>query len=269
MRDYSNPTLLLILTALFAWCMTGGTESGHALLQPELWLLTLCATGWLVNGLLCLARGLAHRPMLAGAVWSMVHLLVGCCAWVYLSQEDGIDRDAAAKYREFIADHARSPYAADEAGDSTLTLAAALGKDAVVRRLLAKHPHGVAEQPVLLRAARLAALNGRDGALCHLLAAGVPADAAVDGDDLLIAAVNSNKSKVVLALLQAGADINGADTDGNTPLHHAALNGDFAICKLLLERGADCGRTNAAGLRPAEMTRHTNICDMLEMPRDK
>lgn len=264
MRDYSNPTLLLILTALFAWCMTGGTESGHALLQPELWLLTLCATGCLVNGLLCLARGLARRPMLAGAVWSMVHLLVGCCAWVYLSQEDGIDRDAAAKYREYITDNKRSPYAADEAGDSTLTLAAALGKDAVVRRLLAKHPHGEAEQPELLRAARLAAQNGRDGALRHLLAAGVPANATMEGEPLLIAAVNSNRSKAALALLQAGADVNRADADGNTPLHHAALNGDFAMCRLLLERGADRRRPNAQGLTPADATAHTSISELLE-----
>ena len=77
-------------------------------------------------------------------------------------------------------------------------------------------------------------------------------------------AVNSNKSKVVLALLHAGADINLADADGNTPLHHAALNGDFALCKLLSEHGADRRRPNAAGLRPAEMTSHTNISDMLE-----
>lgn len=264
MRDYSNPLLLLLLTALFAWCITGDTESDNALLQPELWLLTLCATGCLVNGLLCLARGLAHRPMLAGAVWSMVHLLVGCCAWVYLAQDNGIDRDAAAKYRTYIADSARSPYAADAAGDSTLALAAALGKDAVVRRLLAKHPHGEAERPVLLRAARLAAQNGRDGTLRHLLAAGVPADAAVESEPLLIAAVNSNKSKAALALLEAGADINLADDAGNTPLHHAVLNGDFAMCKLLLQHGADRNRTNTAGLRPAELTSHTNIGDMLE-----
>lgn len=264
MKDYANPLLLLLLTALFAWSVSGGAESDHALLQPELWLFTLCATGCLVNGLLCLARGLAHRPMLAGAMWSMVHLLVGCCAWVYLSQDDGIDREAAAKYRDYIADRARSPYTADEAGDCTLTLAAALGKDAVVRRLLAKHPHGEAEQPVLLRAARLAALNGRDGALRHLLAAGVPADGVVDGEPLLIAAVNSNKSKAVLALLPAGADVNGADAEGNMPLHHAARNGDFAMTKLLLEHGADRNRANAAGLRPADMTPHTNISDMLE-----
>lgn len=264
MKDYANPILLLVITALLAWCMTGGTESATALSDPSLWLLTLCATGCLVNGLLCLARGLAHRPMLAGAVWSMVHLLVGCCAWVYLSQDTGIDREAAAKYREYIADTGRSPYAADDTGDSTLTLAAAMGKDGVVRRMLAKHPHGEAEQPVLLHAARQAAQNGHDGVLRHLLAAGVPPAADTEGEPLLITAVNSGKTKAALALLDAGADINCADADGNTPLHHAAVNGDFAMTKLLLTRGADRTRTNAAGHRPADCTTHTNISDLLQ-----
>lgn len=264
MRDYANPLLLLIITALLAWSMTGGTESDNALLQPELWVLTLCATGCLVNALLCLARGLAHRPMLAGAVWSMVHLLVGCCAWVYLSQDKGTDRETAAKYRVLIADTARSPYAADEAGDSTLTLAAALGKEAVVRRLLAGHPHSAADMPVLLRAARLAAQNGHEGALRRLLAAGVPADAAEEGEPLLTTAVNSGKTKAALSLLLAGADVNRADADGNTPLHHAALNGDYAMTKLLLEHGADRTRANAAGLLPADTTRHTTLSELLE-----
>lgn len=263
MRDYSNPILLLIITALFAWCMTGGTESDNALLQPELWLLTVCATGCLVNGLLCLARGLAHRPLLSGAVWSMVHLLLGCVAWVYLSQSDGIDRDTAAKYRARIADPALSPYAADEAGDSTLSLAAAMDKDAVVRRLLAHHPHSEAEQPALMHAARCAARNGCAGALRRLLAAGVPADADETGEPLLITAVNSSKTKAALALLEAGADVNRADADGNTPLHHAAINGDFAMTKLLLDHGADRGRTNREGNRPADGTTHTNISDLL------
>lgn len=264
MRDYVNPLLLFIITALFAWSMAGDTESENALMQPGLWLLTLCATGCVVNGLLCLARGLAHRPMLAGAVWSMVHLLLGSFAWVYLAQDKGVDPEAAAKYRTYIAEPARSPYTADEAGDCTLTLAATLGKDAVVRRLLAKHPHGEAEGAVLRRAARLAALNGHDAALRHLLAAGVPADAAEEGEPLLIAAVNSTKSKTVLALLQAGADVNGTDADGNTPLLHAARNGDFAMTKLLLEHGADKTRANANGLRPVDATSHTSISELLE-----
>lgn len=264
MRDYVNPLLVLLATVLFAWSMAGGTESESALLQPSLWLITLCATGCIVNGLLCPARGLAHRPMLACAVWSMVYLLLGSFTWVYLMQEDVTDSEAAEKYRAYIDDTDRSPYAVDDAGDSTLSLAAALGKEAVVRRLLNHYAHGAAEHPALCHAAYRAAQSGREKPLRHLLAAGVPADAEETGDTLLTAAVNSGKSKTVLALLEAKADINRPDADGNTPLHHAALNGDLAMVKLLLEHGADKHRTNRSGYRPADLTSHTNLGDMLQ-----
>ena len=66
MRDYANPVLLFLITALFAWAMSDLTVSESPWAQPGLWLLTLCATGCLVNGALCFARGLAHRPVLAG-----------------------------------------------------------------------------------------------------------------------------------------------------------------------------------------------------------
>lgn len=263
MRDYANPLLLFVITALFAWCMAGGTESESALLQPGLWLLTVCATGCIVNALLCLARALAHRPVLAGVVWSMVHLVLGCGAWVWLAQDAGTEREILAKYRDRIADHRLSPYVADEAGDSTLSLAAALGKDAVVRRLLASHPHGEAEQAALLHAAWCAAQNGRDMALRRLLEAGVPANAAYADAPLLITAVNSGKLKVAAALLEAGADVNAADAEGNTPLLHAVVNGNFAMVKLLLEQGADPARSNHAGRRADDCTHHTAILELL------
>lgn len=264
MKDYANPTLLLLITALFAWCMAGGTESDSALLQPGLWLLTVCATGCIVNGLLCLARALAHRPVLAGVVWSMVHLVLGCGAWVWLSQDEGVNREALAKYRERIAEHSLSPYAADEEGDSTLSLAAALGKDAVVRRLLAHYPHAEAEQPALLHAAWCAAQNGQDAPLRRLLEAGVPARAEYADAPLLITAVNSGKIKTVSALLAAGAEVNTPDAEGNTALMHAVVNGHYAMVKLLLEHGADPALTNHAGRRAADGTAHSTILELLE-----
>lgn len=263
MKDYANPTLLLLITALFAWSMAGGTESDSALLQPGLWLLTVCATGCIVNGLLCLARALAHRPVLAGVVWSMVHLVLGCGAWVWLSQDEGVNREALSKYRERIAEHSLSPYTADEEGDSTLSLAAALGKDAVVRRLLAHYPHAETEQPALLHAAWCAAQNGQESTLRRLLEAGVPANAAYADAPLLVTAVNSGKLKVAAALLAAGADVNAADADGNTPLIHAVVNGNFAMVKLLLEQGADPTRRNLAGRCAADCTHHTAILELL------
>lgn len=263
MKDYVNPLLLLIITALFAWCMAGSSESESILLQPGLWLLTVCATGCIVNALLCIARALAHRPVLAGVVWSMVHLVLGCGAWVWLSQDEGVNRETLAKYRDRIADHTLSPYAADEEGDSTLSLAAALGKDSVVRRLLVSHPHAGAEQPALLHAAWCAAQNGRDSALRRLLDAGVPANAVYADAPLLITAVNSGKLKVAAVLLAAGADVNAADAEGNTPLLHAVVNGNYAMVKLLLEQGADPTRPNHSGRRAADCSHHTAILELL------
>ena len=44
---------------------------------------------------------------------------------------------------------------------------------------------------------------------------------------------------VVKALIEAGADINKADTDNRTPLYRAAARGHEAVVKALIEEGAD------------------------------
>lgn len=40
-------------------------------------------------------------------------------------------------------------------------------------------------------------------------------------------------------LLEAGANANARDENGQTPLHHAARIGDEEVCKLLIDAGAD------------------------------
>lgn len=252
MRDYANPVLLLVITALFAWAMSAAPDSESVWLQPGVWLLTVCATGCMVNALLALARGLAHRPVMAGMVWSMVYLVLGSCAWVYLSQDDGVNREDLAKYRTLIAQKDLSPYAADDEGDTLLSLAAGLGKDSVVRRLLANNPHGAAEQRALIHAAWYAAQHGRDKALLRLLEAGVSPDADYADGTLLTTAVNSGKKKVVLVLLERGAQVNRTDAAGNTPFLHAVLNRDVVTARLLRERGADPDIPNREGRRAAD-----------------
>lgn len=263
MRDYANPALLLLITALFAWTMTGGTEGESAWAQPGLWLLTVCATGCLVNGVLCLARGLAHRPVLAGAVWSMVHLVLGSCAYVYLSQDTGVSHAEAEKYRVFIAQPGLSPYAADEEGDTLLSLAAGMGKEAVVRRLLERHPHGEAELPALVHAAWTAAQHGQDKSLRRLLVAGVSPDAVVADGTLLTAAVNSGKKKAVVVLAEQGADVNKSDAEGNTPFLYAVMNGDIATARYLKEHGADTQHANSSGMRAADYSRSSAMDQIL------
>lgn len=264
MRDYANPVLLFLITALFAWAMSDLAISDSAWVQPGLWLLTLCATGCLVNGALSIARGLTHRPVLSGVVWSMAHLILGSCAWLYLAQDDSADRAELEKYRTLITQHELSPYAADNEGDTLLSLAAGLGKDAVVRRLLAQHPHGEAEAPALTHAAWHAAQNGRDKALYHLLAAGVSPDADIADTTLLTAAVNSGRLKAVIALVESGANVNRADADGNTPFMHAVINGDLATARYLREHGANPQTPNREGRRAADYSRSDKLDELIK-----
>lgn len=264
MRDYVNPLLMFSIIGLFAWAISDADIADSAWLQPGLWLLTLCATGCLVNGALCFARGLAHRPVLSGAVWSMVHLLLGCCAWVWLSQDSNVNRAELEKYRHLVAQQGLSPYAMDEEGDSLLSLAAGLGKDAVVRRILTGHPHGKAEEAALTHAAWHAAQNGRNQALSHLLEAGVSPDADVADTPLIIAAVNSRHCKAVIALTEKGADVNRTDIDGNTPFIHAVINGDIATARYLREHGADPNKMNKGGRRAADFSRSDRLDELMK-----
>lgn len=263
MRDYINPLLMVIITALFALALSDVSVEDNAWLQPELWLMTVCATGCLVNGALSIARGLAHRSVLGGIVWCMVHLVLGSLAWAWLSQEPRTDREEWEKYRRLVAEKEISPYEADAEGDTLLSLAAGLGKENVVRRMLARHPHGAETMSALARAAWSAARNGHDKPLRLLLAAGVSADADVADAPLLIVAVNSGRQKAVAALVEAGADVNRADAEGNTPFIHAVINGDIAVARYLQEHGADIARRNAEGRTAADYSRSTKLDDLM------
>ena len=52
---------------------------------------------------------------------------------------------------------------------------------------------------------------------------------------------------------EAGADVNAADHEGNTALHHAAARGDVEMIKYLVSKGADVTRVNREGQTTADM----------------
>jgi cytohesin len=54
-----------------------------------------------------------------------------------------------------------------------------------------------------------------------------------------IALHHARSFNAALLLLQAGSDVNAVSTEGRTPLQIAASEGDLALIKLLLQRGAD------------------------------
>ena len=52
---------------------------------------------------------------------------------------------------------------------------------------------------------------------------------------------------------ETGADVNAADHEGNTALHHAAARGDNEMIKYLVSKGADVTRVNREGQTTADM----------------
>jgi hypothetical protein len=60
--------------------------------------------------------------------------------------------------------------------------------------------------------------------------------------------------KLAVDLVEAGADVNARDAQGNTPLHAAVNNGCLQLATLLVELGADPLAPNDAEDCPVEMT---------------
>ena len=77
---------------------------------------------------------------------------------------------------------------------------------------------------------------------------------------ILQAASFLNKNpKVIMALIEAGADINAKDEDGRTSIHAAAFNNDNpAIIKTLAEAGADINAKDENGVTPLHMASMKN-----------
>ena len=70
------------------------------------------------------------------------------------------------------------------------------------------------------------------------------------GLTLLSWAVLAGKVDIVEQLIKAGADINGTNRDGGTPLHEAAFMGRDGVARILLQNRADVAARNDNGETP-------------------
>ncbi len=91
-----------------------------------------------------------------------------------------------------------------------------------------------------------AILNGNPGTTEWLISKGADINLLVDGWSPLMYASRSNGLKNISLLLEAGADIEYADPEGNTALFHAAASGNPKTLKRLLKHGANLYRKNSA-----------------------
>ena len=80
-----------------------------------------------------------------------------------------------------------------------------------------------------------------------VLVAGVSVGAA---GNTLLDAIKSGDAAAVRALIEQRADVNAAEPDGTTVLHHAILAGDAEAVKLLLGAGATPTTANRYGITP-------------------
>ena len=86
-----------------------------------------------------------------------------------------------------------------------------------------------------------------------LIQHGVDVNAAHGGMAPLLAATRDSwhgRPEAVMTLLANGADPRVADTDGNTPLHHAARSSDPGVAALLRDAAADIDAINRDGITP-------------------
>lgn len=256
MKDYANPLLLLVIIALLSWKVSMGIETPA---NVEVWLLTLCVSGFIVNGLLAVARALSKRKAVMNVVWSTVYLIFCSCSWVTMRQEKDYRHELNA-YNElnlkWQGEHIAPYTLVDDEGRSLLELATILGKKMAVRGLLAQ-PEAETAQDIILRAAICAAENGRHE-LLRILAQqkeGFSFNRSTDGRTPLIGAVLSNNIKCVKVLLELKADPNLCDDSGVSPLMHAVIDNNRNMASLLIEHGADPSLQDNTGRDAASCSR--------------
>lgn len=123
----------------------------------------------------------------------------------------------------------------DENGCTAFQLAVGDGR-VEVARLLTEHGSRIQGAASFMS-------NGRDSVeMAKLfLELGVTADALLD------VAAEWCSAATVGVILDAGADLNRKDDEGEVPLYRATKNKSMAVLKLLLERGADLALLNEDG----------------------
>jgi hypothetical protein len=138
-----------------------------------------------------------------------------------------------------------------------LNLAARNGRVEIMLMLLEGGAEAEAKDKVG-RTPLMSAVQSRNPEAINLLVqkgANVNSRDSQDGTALLRAAGTYGNAPTVVALIGAGADVNAADRNGQTPLMWAARWGDAARVEALLKAGAKLDARDAKGLSAADYAR--------------
>jgi ankyrin repeat protein len=199
---------------------------------------------WLTAGLCALAWPLAHRALLR--LPSPSPVTADALLQAAIDDEDAEASALDATALPGDADLGAALYAAARQGRAERALA-----------LLDAGADPYALPPADARDQRnlpmLAAVLPDLRLLRALIAHGIDLNAAHAGMTPLIAATRDSwhgRPEAVMTLLTNGADPRTADSEGNTPLHHAARSSDPGVAALLRDAGAEIDPLNRDGASP-------------------
>ncbi len=258
MKALVNPLLLLLCIVLLAFGSVG--EEPERMWDYLPWVLGLCATAFCVNAVLALSRSFSRRPAMLSVGWAVVFIVFGSVAWSLAPSDE--DDSVSAQERQELRERVKAwreggnPYELDDNGDSLLLLAAGLGDEGVLRRLLREDDAALTEHAAQYAAAAMrAAERNRADSLRLLFDEGLSPDVRVEGMTLLHVAAMNKSRRAATFLLERGAKVNAPDEDGATPLHCAVVADDAVMVSLLVQQGANAAQPDAEGRDAASYAR--------------
>lgn len=183
-------------------------------------------------------------------------------------KENGLGPVLIAAYRR---EPAIADFLADQTDDLTIFEAAATGRSPQIAHILERDPEMVNAcasdgfQPL-----GLACFFGQDETAQYLVRAGAAINSP-SRNPLNVAPIQSaaaaGHTKIVIILLENGADPNVREQGGYTPLHAAAQNGDLDMISVLLNHGADLKIASQDGKLPIDLANqagHTEAAELLK-----
>ena len=76
---------------------------------------------------------------------------------------------------------------------------------------------------------------------------------------------NNGEAALIRRLLEAGADPNAREKNGNTPLHFAAANCFGELARILLDYGAEGSVENNEGATPIDIANDAGCIDVVDL----
>ncbi len=171
---------------------------------------------------------------------------------------------ASAEMVELLLDHGAAAAEGDEDGVTPLHAAARRGDPRIVE-LMSREAGLDARDASGNRPVSYAAYYGGAEAFRLLLDAGTAKEMNAAGQSLLHLAAHGGDPEILRALLDHGLELDLADRDGRTPLHHAVMKTHRAAARLLLDHGAAIDRADRQGVTVVHLAAEKDDPHLLQL----